>query len=144
MGLTHKGHGWSLVWCFKHNPLGSRIGQCVQDPDTYSPQHGRLRLVAIPITSSRIIEDNLNWDNLFKFALPQSLTSHCDCHWSTCSPACKVTHLTSFLKLSLPSSSISLVVPHECTAHLCLTCDLPKKIANWQNPFEYLSGRVRN
>ncbi len=48
--VTDFGH-FQLPWC---------DGRCVQDPGTYSPQHSDLRLLAIPVSCSRVADYNPN------------------------------------------------------------------------------------
>ena len=47
---------WRLSWF---------DGRCVQDQETYSPQHADLRLLAIPTSKRRVSASYPNWDRLW-------------------------------------------------------------------------------
>ena len=41
-------------------------------------------LLAIPTSWSRVADSNPNWDQLYRFAPPRGIASHCTDHCSTC------------------------------------------------------------
>ena len=43
-----------------------------------------LRLLVIPASCSRVADYNPNWDQVYRFAPPRGIASHCPGHCSTC------------------------------------------------------------